>query len=260
MMLLNRTIAISLVIASLAFGQYDPSCDDTLVIGNLDSSPIIAGPGEQVNIPVWIWSEDSLTCGQIPVATDNGYVVSRNGGNFHVPFSLWDDVSFLWPRPDSLLENHTTQAILGYAYLTDPRDPQNFLHTGGDWWHIADFRITIVPDTAIIGQSSDIRPGYDPIIGTLIFGAQDGAVAYYPITLYGTLNFLQQNGDANFSGDVNGLDVVYLVNYFKLGTRPPVPFLSGDTNGDCSVNGLDVVWLVNYLKGLGPEPLRRNCP
>lgn len=65
-------------------------------------------------------------------------------------------------------------------------------------------------------------------------------------------------GDANGSGDVNGLDVIYLVNYFK-GLGPvPYPIERGDANGDCAVNGLDVVYLVNYLKG-GSAPLFGDC-
>jgi hypothetical protein len=64
-------------------------------------------------------------------------------------------------------------------------------------------------------------------------------------------------GDANGSGDVNGIDVVYLVNYLKGGPAPQ-PLLRGDCNGDCATNGLDVVFLVNYLKG-GRAPFSGNC-
>ncbi len=66
-------------------------------------------------------------------------------------------------------------------------------------------------------------------------------------------------GDANGSGSVNGIDVVFLVNYLK-GLGPvPSPFLSGDANGNCDVNGIDVVYLVNYLKGLGGAPIAGEC-
>lgn len=64
-------------------------------------------------------------------------------------------------------------------------------------------------------------------------------------------------GDANGSGIVNGIDVIFLVNYLK-GGQAPDPMLNGDANGTCNVNGLDVVYLVNYFKG-GPEPFRGNC-
>jgi hypothetical protein len=65
-------------------------------------------------------------------------------------------------------------------------------------------------------------------------------------------------GDANGSGIVNGIDVVYLVSYFKGGPPPPDPILRADANGNCAVNGIDVVYLVSYLKG-GPAPFRGNC-
>ena len=66
-------------------------------------------------------------------------------------------------------------------------------------------------------------------------------------------------GDANGSGDVNGLDVTYLINYLKGIGNPPDPLLGGDANGSCAVNGIDVSYLVNYLKGVGPAPVRGDC-
>ena len=68
-------------------------------------------------------------------------------------------------------------------------------------------------------------------------------------------------GDANNSGAVNGIDVVYMVNYLRSPEPPPLPDPPerGDANGDCVVNGLDVVYLVNYLKGYGEKPIRAFC-
>lgn len=65
-------------------------------------------------------------------------------------------------------------------------------------------------------------------------------------------------GDVNASGDVNGLDVVYLVNFLKGGTPPPDPILRADANGSCSVNGIDAVYLVNFFKG-GNPPYYGDC-
>jgi hypothetical protein len=65
-------------------------------------------------------------------------------------------------------------------------------------------------------------------------------------------------GDANDSGTLNGLDVIYLVSYLR-GTVPaPAMRFQGDANGSCDVDGLDVLYLVNYFKG-GPEPFTGNC-
>jgi subtilisin family serine protease len=67
-------------------------------------------------------------------------------------------------------------------------------------------------------------------------------------------------GDANGSGDVNGLDIVYLINYLKgIGPPPPDPMLRGDANGSCSVNGVDVTYLLSYLKGGGGPPYAGEC-
>lgn len=65
-------------------------------------------------------------------------------------------------------------------------------------------------------------------------------------------------GDANSSGSLNGLDVVYIVNYFKGAGPAPSPVEIADANGDCAVNGIDVIFLVNYFKG-GATPFRGNC-
>ena len=66
-------------------------------------------------------------------------------------------------------------------------------------------------------------------------------------------------GDANGSGDVTGLDVVFLVRYFKGMGPAPDPLLRGDANGSCTTTGLDVTYLVRYFKGIVPAPLYGNC-
>jgi immune inhibitor A len=76
-------------------------------------------------------------------------------------------------------------------------------------------------------------------------------------TTYHSQNYLP--GDANNNGAVNGLDVTYLINYFKGLGFAPEPLLAGDANGNCQVNGSDVVYLVNYLKGVGEPPIAGNC-
>ena len=65
-------------------------------------------------------------------------------------------------------------------------------------------------------------------------------------------------GDANSSGQTNGLDVTFLVNYLKDQGPAPDPLLAGDANGSCSTDGLDVIYLVNYFKG-GAAPIRPDC-
>ncbi|UCC79064.1 MAG: hypothetical protein JSW64_12420 [Candidatus Zixiibacteriota bacterium] len=76
-------------------------------------------------------------------------------------------------------------------------------------------------------------------------------------------------GDANNDGSTNGLDVIYLVAFFKGGPEPPLTcpcgshgdlFVGADANGSCSVNGLDVTYMVSYFKG-GPDIIAcPDCP
>lgn len=75
-------------------------------------------------------------------------------------------------------------------------------------------------------------------------------------------------GDIGGNGSVNGIDVVFGVNYLKGGIPPttqcdmcpqPIPFYAaGDVNGSCAFNGIDITFFVNYLKGSVPDLL--FCP
>jgi hypothetical protein len=55
-------------------------------------------------------------------------------------------------------------------------------------------------------------------------------------------------GDVNASGDVDGLDLVFLVNYLK-GGQVPEPLLAADVNGNCIVDAADVVYFLDYFRG-----------
>jgi hypothetical protein len=71
-------------------------------------------------------------------------------------------------------------------------------------------------------------------------------------------------GDANSNGVLNGIDVTFLVGFFKGGPAPTctcVPFFPplptgccADANGNGVVNGIDVTYLINFFKGIGPAP------
>lgn len=76
-------------------------------------------------------------------------------------------------------------------------------------------------------------------------------------------------GDVNGNGLVNGLDVVYLVNFLKGGAVPPDSCLCGaanwfyvaaDVDGSCDISQSDVQYLIDYLEG-GPAPVFcEDCP
>ncbi len=186
--LFAAAMAAVLAIAGETSGQ-DPGLPDSMIIGNLDGSVIRVGLNEQVMLPVWIKTDDSVTFIHIPLATDDDYIQSRNGGQLYSPLSLWDDVEFLDPNENSPESGMTSQSILGYAYLTDPRDPQNFLMTDYEWWHIADYYMVTTNDPNVIGDTTWLAEGSNPSFGGLIWTLQDGVTQVDPAAVYGGLFF-----------------------------------------------------------------------
>ncbi len=64
-------------------------------------------------------------------------------------------------------------------------------------------------------------------------------------------------GNANGDGQVNILDIIYLIDYkFKNGPAPDRLY-AGDTDGNGQVNILDIICLINFKFKNGPTP---NCP
>jgi hypothetical protein len=65
-------------------------------------------------------------------------------------------------------------------------------------------------------------------------------------------------GDYDFSGAIDILDIIYLINYLYKEGPAPYPILSADI--DCSGldNILDVVYLINYIYKDGPAPCYLN--
>ncbi|MEE8404255.1 MAG: M14 family zinc carboxypeptidase, partial [candidate division Zixibacteria bacterium] len=61
-------------------------------------------------------------------------------------------------------------------------------------------------------------------------------------------------GDANSDGEINLLDLVYLVDFIFRAGPAPDPLLAGDANCDDETNILDLTYLVDYVFRGGPKP------
>ena len=66
------------------------------------------------------------------------------------------------------------------------------------------------------------------------------------------------SGDVNNNCGISGLDVVYLVGFFKGRITSPPILWKADTDGNCNIDGLDVSYLVNYFKGKNKGPFRNT--
>ncbi len=218
-------MAAVLVIAGEASGQ-DPGLPDSMISGNLDGSVIRVGLDEQITLPVWVKTDDSVTFIHIPLASDNDYIRTRSGGQFYAPLSFWDGVEFLDPNENSPEPGMTSQSILGYAYLTDPRDPQNFLMTDYEWWHVADYLMTTTDNSGVIGDTTWLVEGSNPSFGGLIWTLQDGVTQVDPAAVYPRLYF-SENLDPEFTEPSEGAE-------FKINQEFPIVLsvIATDENGD----------------------------
>jgi hypothetical protein len=63
-------------------------------------------------------------------------------------------------------------------------------------------------------------------------------------------------GDVDYSGEVNILDIVYLINHkYKAGPPPERDIRIADVKCDGEINILDIVFLINYKYKDGPAPV-----
>jgi hypothetical protein len=105
----------------------------------------------------------------------------------------------------------------------------------------------------------------------IVVNGRDGVAGNYVLEVdFGLGQCGYVVGDVNGSGNANGLDVTFGVNYFKYGYPPPYGscphpcplhedlFKGGDVNASCTYNGVDITYMVSYFKWF-INPLR-PCP
>jgi hypothetical protein len=125
------------------------------------------------------------------------------------------------------------------------------------------------------GHSASSSYQIDGTIGQPIVGSSSSSsyrvdAGFWVGTPAGPIGCDYTPGDISGNHAVNGVDIVYAVNYLK-GTGPhpptdcgglcpePAPFYAaGDVNGNCAFNGIDVTFFVRYLKLQVPSLL--SCP
>jgi hypothetical protein len=127
------------------------------------------------------------------------------------------------------------------------------------------------------GHSQSSNYQLDGTIGQPIVGSSSSSnyridAGFWVGDFAGPIGCAYSPGDINGNHSVNGVDIVYAVNYLKGGPRPPVdcggiclepsPFYAaGDVNGNCTFNGIDITFFVRYLKGQVPSMLYcQDCP
>lgn len=188
--ILPTVLAILIMaLGSIASAQ-DPGQPDSMIVGNLDGSIFMTDIGRQISIPIWVKTDDSVTFMHIPLASENTYITSRSGGVLYQPLNLWDDIEFMSPNNNSPMQGWTSQSLLGYAFTSPPRDPQNFLYTNYEWVHVADFLLNVSSNPDVYGDTTCLMEGRSPYYGFLTWQLQDGVTQFAPQTVYTCITFL----------------------------------------------------------------------
>jgi hypothetical protein len=159
-----------------------------------------------------------------------------------------ETVTMFWTAPGD-------DGLVGQAFMYDIRC--STLEVGSDtaaWWDAAD-TCTGEPAPAPAGRrQSFVVIGLDPEqVYYFAVRTADECLNWSEISnIYSNKYFA--GADINDDGEINILDVIYLLDYFYRNGPSPEYLSSADINGDGAVDILDVSYLVDYLFRGGPEP------
>jgi hypothetical protein len=239
----------------------DAGIPDTIIVGNLDLTPIAAFMGDTVEVPIWVKNDELVAGINMPIAADNAFITQWLPDTFFTPLSEWDAHLFTIPEPDRQLPGYTTQSILGWADMSGPANP--FLNTNGNYSQVATMKFVAIIDTAVAGDTTQLLPGDIERLGVTAFSDSSGLVEWAP-NVVGGLVVIEEGyvlGDLNSDGDATAItDVIYGFNYFKY---PPLPIneCAADVNGNGQFNGIDMTYLVGYWRGINDSLLYGpGCP
>ncbi len=226
-----------------------PDLSPSLSQDSLIMTPADGYPGDTLEVQLYLSMADSLLGFQVACSLTSDY--------FEI-LDFTQNPQFLGPLFVNIDSNRFSLDCVMYAYSHDYYD---YLRSGR--YFIGSLSIAISADAPVeaIAQLDYFSDNQTAIYNGISICSDLRPFQSLPIMIESQLRVLPDfySGDANADNAVNGLDVTYLVNYFRGGQPIPPPILRADANGSCAANGLDVVYLVNYFKG-GQAPLRGNCP
>ncbi len=217
-----------------------------------------------------VWNSDTLAHGEFYVFT------FANEGVFHyhcLVHGLLMAGTIIVGKPDSVQFDIRT---VDFSFT--PADSTIRMGQNVRWINFGTMPHTSTEINAHLWDSGTLNPGDVFTLHADTAGDFHYICTFHPGLMTGTLHVLDTTttggchyviGDANGSGSANGLDVTYMVNYFKGGAAPPLTcdcpnhgiiYAGADANGSCTVNGLDVTYMVNFYRGGAPLQYCVDCP
>lgn len=169
----------------------------------------------------------------------------------------------LWPTPRV---NFAIGSYEGEIIIVGGQDAANTDSILNDsWWITYPWFPSVRARQWLVPELLQGRYGAYAVPGqsrAILLGGNKNTQNLHDVWLYPMYSY--RPGDVNNNGKFNGMDLVYMVNFWK-GTGPPPPcyvecwegqmlYGPADADGSCSFDGLDITYLLNYLKGFGSAP------
>jgi plastocyanin len=181
-------------------------------------------------------------------------------------------------KPDSVAFD---LSIIDFAFV--PAETTISIGQNIRWINFGAMQHTTTDTSAHHWDSDTLNPGNTFTLHGDSAGVYHYVCLFHPGIMFGSLTVRDTStfpavcayrpGDVNHNGSVNGVDIVYAVNYLK-GTGAPPPmdcgtpvgncpevspfYAAADVNGNCAFNGIDITFFVRYLKLQVPNLLA--CP
>ncbi len=165
----------------------DPGLPDSIIVGNLDGTPVPATPGDTILIPVWVKTDESVAGFNISLAVRDSFITAWTGGEIFAPLDTWDDVSFRPVESDRPEAGYTTRSLFGWDQIVG--SPSPCLNTGGEYQLIAYFSVATNPDLSLIGRTANIIPSSHSRVGAIAFADSAGLSEWAPIVVNGQIAF-----------------------------------------------------------------------
>ncbi len=234
-----------IMISSSIFAD-DPGIPDSVYFGNLDGSPVIAGLGEEISVPVWIKTDDPVGFIHLPLATNDSFVVERMDGEHVIttcilcmPPGYPMPEQFQFMLPDSMNSQWTNQSLLA-LWSFEPLNTQYF------WCHKFNFFVRTTSDPAVIGDTVFcFAEGFCPHNGGPLFGLNDGVHSFVPVLQFGSLYFAPTGIDNKTT----------ISNRFVLLGAHPNPFNASTTIEFTLAEAMDVELSIYNILGQKIETL-----
>ncbi len=211
---------------------------DTIWVENVDIAIEDIEEGYEFDVTIYVRNSIPVYGFRIPVDYSGDLALTYN--SFSVDGCLAETFEVI-----DVDINTTDKQLLFELYLQD-NAPKHLIPGSGS---ILRLHFTAYGSSGI--ETTINIKGINPPITPRFY---NHAYDFEPVANNGIIRILALCGDVDSNGDLNLLDIVYLIDWKFKGGPPPDYMNSSDVNGDSAVDILDIVYLIDWKFKNGPLP------